>query len=98
MTDDKSKKDKTDDRNKKDKIPTIIFRAIVGCIGIAILFLILKNDSEDIFQTGIALCGLFIGYGVGGDKWGKILYDPVCTIIGAIGRLALYGLTRAFRK
>jgi hypothetical protein len=61
-----------------DKIATIIARAIIGIVGLALLWLFLRAHfySKDLktFSAVAGFSGLLIGYAFGGDKWGARLF------------------------
>jgi len=63
-----------------DKIATYIARAVVCCLGVALLIAFVafggwKTANLKVWMTFGALIGLCIGYGVGGDIWGARLFD-----------------------
>ncbi|OQX21715.1 MAG: hypothetical protein BWK80_32480 [Desulfobacteraceae bacterium IS3] len=66
------KSEKKDTPETKDKIATIIFRVIILCLGIGLLILMKKN-GHNLSMEEMGLFGLFIGYGLGGDKLAKFL-------------------------
>jgi len=61
-----------------DKVATIIFRIIVGIIGLAVLFVCIKFKlyAKELmaFSAIGGFCGLLLGYAFGGDKWGARLF------------------------
>lgn len=64
---------------KGERIATIVFRIIVGAIGLIVLtisirFEIYAKDWRSFTVVG-AFCGLLLGYAFGGDKWGARLFN-----------------------
>ncbi len=61
-----------------DKVATIIFRVIVGVIGLTVLFVSIKFKlyAKELmaFSAIGGFCGLLLGYAFGGDKWGARLF------------------------
>jgi len=62
-----------------DKIATLIFRAIIFCLGILLLVVFIKYIWNKAGIRGwivfCALISLFMGYGIGGDIWGARFFD-----------------------
>ena len=61
---------------RSDQIATLIFRAMVGCVGLLIVALVLisKPDWKSIVGC-LSLSGLLLGYAFGGDQWGARLFN-----------------------
>lgn len=62
-----------------DKVATIIFRIIVGVIGLTVLAVVIKcklyaKELTEFSAIG-GFCGLMLGYAFGGDKWGLRLFS-----------------------
>jgi uncharacterized membrane protein len=61
-----------------DKIATIIARTIIGIVGLAILWLLLRAHFYALGVKTTCLIlgffGLLLGYAFGGDKWGARLF------------------------
>ena len=61
------------------KVGTVIFRVIVGSIGLIILFIGVKFGlyTHDIraFLALASFCGLTLGYAFAGDKWAARLFS-----------------------
>ena len=61
-----------------DKIATCIFRGIIFCLGVLLLFAFIKMWNKIGIRGCMMFCamiGLFMGYGIGGDIWGARFFD-----------------------
>ncbi|MGJ8698263.1 MAG: hypothetical protein ACSHYF_18225 [Verrucomicrobiaceae bacterium] len=59
-----------------DRIATIIFRVMVGCVGVLIAASVFLGDfSWKYLAVVLPVGGLLLGYAFGGDRWGARLFN-----------------------